>query len=157
MGIGHIYHYFQNKESIVAGIVERDVERSVAGARALLASGKSNGLVEACLAQVDEGIAYRSDPNSASLRLEILAEGARNPEVLSTVRKVKVMTRGITRDILQLQPALRGLPDSEIDARISVLDALFDGLIISALLNPALDRAATTQVFRRVVRMLLED
>jgi len=50
---------------------------------------------------------------------------------------------------------VRDLPDTELDSRISVMFALFGGLMIRRVLNPQLDRETVLIALKPVIRTLL--
>ena len=156
MSPGHIYHYFRNKEAIVVGIVERNLEETLERVRRMSRIAERDGVLQACIAGVDQGIELRAKEGAASLYLEILAEATRNPAIAASLREADQRTRNETCGLLRQLPSLRRLPQAELAARVAVLSTLFDGLIIRTLLDPSLDCAATRRVIRRVVRNLLE-
>lgn len=157
MSAGHIYHYFRNKEAIVQGIVDRGLQQTLEQARALQESSSKIGIVRACIAQVDAGIAERASKEPASLMLDILAEATRNAAVAATLEEADRLARQSTLELIKTLPSISALPTREKAARVTVLYALFDGLIVRSLVDPELNQAATSKVIQRVVKMLLED
>lgn len=157
MSPGHIYHYFQNKEAIVAGLVSDKMDELFELTRRTHEASSAGDPVDAFLAQMDESSERRIDPSWAPLELEILAEGARNPEIGALLQDAATAYIAEMRELLLGFPALRALEPAEIDARIHALGAMFDGLVTRSIFHPAMDRAATNRVMKRVVRMLLED
>lgn len=157
MSPGHIYHYFQNKEAIVGGIVQRDLEEVIGRVRAMQEVATQRGVVQACIESVDTGLAQRSEPAYAALGLEIMAEATRNPDVAAMVQQAYARARAEVRELLRQLPAMRKLPARELDARIAVMHTLFDGLLLRAQADPTLHHGAISKVIQRVMRMLLED
>lgn len=157
MSPGHIYHYFRNKEAIVAGIVGRNLGELLERVAALRRAGERMGVVQACVAEVDAAIALRSVPGSVSLGLEILAEATRNAEITGLVRQADQQVRQSTRALILQLPALGRLAPEDLEARLTVMYTLFDGLMVRTLLQPDIDRRATGKVIQRMVRVLLED
>ena len=157
MSPGHIYHYFRNKEAIVEGIVERNLEEILMRVEAIRRASETGGVVEACLAQVDSGVAMRVHGERASLDLEILAEATRNPSISEMIRKADEIARTRFRDVLKQLPSMRKLPLRELDARIAVMNTLFDGLVVRTLVDPSMNRTAVSRVIQRVMRLLLDD
>ncbi|HEX5674480.1 MAG TPA: helix-turn-helix domain-containing protein, partial [Azonexus sp.] len=76
MSTGHIYHYFENKEAIIADIVAQDLERLLTLTAELRAA---SDVKAAMIERAVEGVQDNLDPGSAGLQLEIVAEAARNP------------------------------------------------------------------------------
>lgn len=156
MSPGHIYHYFRNKEAIVAGIVEQNIQEVLGRMRAIRQASEKVGVVEACLAEAEAGVAMRSEKAPASLNLEILAEATRNPAIGDSIRQADALMRRSVRELFLELPSMRRLPRGELEARITVVNTLFDGLSIRTLLDPALDQRATSKVIKQVIRHLLE-
>nr|WP_295382969.1 TetR/AcrR family transcriptional regulator [uncultured Pseudacidovorax sp.] len=155
MSPGHVYHYFRNKEAIVAGIVEQDLQKTLARIQLMRERGQAEGVLAACLGEVDTGVAScAGDP--ARLQLEILAEANRTPDIAALLQQADRLKRDELLALLRPLPALRGLSATELKARVAVMCTLFEGLAARTLLDPTLNRAATGRAISRVVRMLLE-
>ena len=157
MSPGHIYHYFENKEFIVAGIVEHYLHETLEIVGQVEEASKSIGLVEAITAHVETSIALRSGKKRVSLDLEILAEASRNPVIAEALRHADKSFRSRMRDLLLQSLALRSVPKAELDARITVMSTLFDGLSTRTLCDPTLSKSDTTRVIERVLRVLFEE
>ena len=85
MGAGHIYHYFANKEAIVAAIVARELERLLTLTAEVQAAAN---MLEALAFRTETGVLGNLDPHAAGLKLEIVAEASRNPTIAeSCVRR----------------------------------------------------------------------
>lgn len=154
MSPGHIYHYFGSKEAIIAAIVEQDVAR-VLTLTAELRSARD--VREAMIERVAEGIAEHLDPQAAALRLEIVAEAARNPDVAQTLRCADAralaglaeMIRGVRRSAGHLDA------EGTAPAMADTIAVLFEGLQIRAVRNPDLDPRALARIYRRLIQDLL--
>ncbi|MBU1265602.1 MAG: TetR/AcrR family transcriptional regulator [Thiobacillus sp.] len=154
MSTGHIYHYFENKEAIIADIVAQDLERSLTLTTELRsASDVKDAMVERAI----EGVEHNLDPSSAGLQLEIVAEAARNPHIAEIVRAADRACRDSLADTIRTQRQAAGHQDSEttIAGMVEALAAMFEGLRIRTIRNPDLDQAAVVQVFRRMIHDLL--
>jgi AcrR family transcriptional regulator len=154
MSAGHIYHYFENKEGIIAAIVEQDLAR-VLTLTAELRSARD--VQDAMIARVAEGVAEQLDPNAAALRLEIVAEAARHPGIAEMVRSAdRRSLKGLAETIRSARLAA-GHADSEQDtaALAEVIAAMFEGLQIRAVRNPDLDGGRVIALYRRLLRNLL--
>ncbi len=150
MSVGHIYHYFSGKVAIIEAIVERDQQEVLA-----IDEGIRNqpDPAQAFVDHVPHGLDRVLDNADGPLLLEVLAEAARNPSVAAKVRDADAEVRRRIGETLAA--AVEGEP-SDLDGRLEVLGALFGGLMIRAVRNPGLDRAATARVMQRVIRALLE-
>ncbi|WP_085315437.1 TetR/AcrR family transcriptional regulator [Derxia lacustris] len=151
MSAGHIYNYFENKEAIVAAIVERGLHDMQEVLARLTAAGN---LREAMLDEVDQAMTDCLDERETRLQLELCAEAGRNERVAALVRAADAhsMTQFTALLRLTLGPEL---PQAEIDGRVEAMAALFDGLTIRSVRNPGLDRAALAASMRRALTALL--
>lgn len=153
MSAGHIYNYFDSKEAIIAGIVERDVEEFMRRAEEL--RGVAD-VQKAILERVDAGVEDKLNVSKSARQFEVLAEAGRNPKVLATLRAADARVRDTLRDLLR-----RGSADDhkdrerDLEARVAVLMALFDGLMVRGLRQPELNRVQLTRVLRAVMADLL--
>jgi len=152
MSPGHIYHFFASKEAIIAALVERKLEESLAIFRQF---ENAEDLFQAMLDRVDQGLAERTDPDRAALELEILAEAARNPNVAASVRAADRVRRERLASLLARLPRSPRDAD-ELAAVGDVVMALFEGLTARAVHHPELDRAALPSRLRAVLRGLLD-
>lgn len=152
MSVGHIYHYFANKEAIIAAIVARDQQQILdIDARIRARDDWARGLLD----HVPLGLSRALDGMRGALLLEVLAEAARNPGVAVLVQQADAEVRRQIGETLRVASG-RGEAFTDGEGRTEVLSALFEGLQIRAVRNPGLDRAATARVMQRVMRALLE-
>ncbi len=154
MSTGHIYHYFENKEAIIADIVAQDLERALTlTAEMRSARDVKTAMVERAI----EGVEHNLDPSTAGLQLEILAEAARNPHIADIVRAADQACRDSLAETLRAQRQAAGHQDSEatLAGMVEALAAMFEGLRIRIIRNPGLDRDVVVQMFRRMVHDLL--
>ena len=153
MSAGHIYNYFDSKEAIIAAIVERDLAGFFRRAEELRAAGD---LVEAIVERIEAGVADKLDRRKSALQLEVLAEAGRSPPIAEMVQSVDARVREVLRKLLH-----DGLPAGretrDLDGRIDVLMALFDGLMVRALRHPGISRQQVTRVLRSAIRSLLQN
>ncbi|MBN8440914.1 MAG: TetR/AcrR family transcriptional regulator [Thauera sp.] len=141
MSPGHIYHYFDNKDAIIGAIVAQDLEHRLALTGILREVAKTRSGLRA---HVGEAITKQLDPHAAALKVEIIAEAARNPKVAEIVREADAIgRRGLAAVIREIR--LRsGHTDDEriIDGIVELFSALFGGVILRSITNPALDAEA---------------
>ena len=121
MSPGHIYHFFENKEAIVTGIVERIVHRWI---ELLEPFAAEPDILDAMIERVDIGLEHRTDSAFAGLWLEVLAEAARNPQVAEAVRTAAGRMRTsltrlviIARESRGIEQDLREHEDLDMRAR----------------------------------------
>ncbi len=155
MSPGHIYHYFENKEAIIAAIVAQDLESLLTLTAELRAACNVRA---ALIERAAEGVANQLDPDAAGLKLEIVAEAARNPRVAQIVREADATCR---RELAATIRAIRhgaGHEDSPtaIGDMVEVLASLFEGLLLRTIRNPGLDRSRVAQRIQIAINDLLD-
>lgn len=156
MSAGHIYHYFDSKEAIIAAIVEQDRDRLLTITAEMRAAHDVQRALEACTAS---GVRDNLDPDTAALKLEIIAEASRNPRVAEIVRG---SDRQCRESMLEtLRGTRRHFGHEDDAARLQSLDeliaTLFDGLLVRAVRNPDVDREMVVRMFHEVILMLMRD
>ncbi|GHT82978.1 TetR family transcriptional regulator [Betaproteobacteria bacterium] len=156
MSTGHIYHYFENKEAIIAAIVERDLEQLLMISAEMRAS---SDIIEAMIECVAVGVIDNLDADTAALKLEIVAEAARNPEVSRVVHAADCCCVASLVETLRIARRAGGQhdDDAQLTAMTEVLGAIFDGLAIRAIRNPDLDRQQVVAMVEHVVRSVIAD
>lgn len=151
MSAGHIYNYFESKEEIIAGIVQRDVDEFLARAGEL---HRERDMQRALLDRVDDGVADKLNPSKAARQFEVMAEAGRNPQVLQMVQAADAQVRSVLREMFR-QTHPDGHSGRDLDGKVAVLMALFDGLMLRGLRNPDLNRAQVTRVLRSVIAQMM--
>ena len=154
MSTGHIYHYFENKEAIIADIVAEDLEHMLElTAELRAASDVKSAMIERAV----EGVEDNLDPGTAGLQLEIVAEAARNPRIAEIVRAADQQCRDSLAETIRSLRRAGGHQDSEalLAGMVEALAAMFEGLRIRAIRNPDIDRDMVVKMFRRMVSDLL--
>lgn len=156
MSPGHIYHYFNNKEAIIEAIVALDLEHIKALNESLLAS---SNVLQALLDRAEAGVTECLDPRTASLKLEILAEAARNPQVANIVQESDKQCIGYLNTTVRTVREACNHEDSaeHIEGLCELIAALFEGLTIRAIRNPNLNTQQVTELFRYCIRNLLAE
>jgi TetR/AcrR family transcriptional repressor of uid operon len=149
MGAGHIYHYFANKEAIIAAIVAREVERLLTLTAEVQAA---ENMLEALALRTESGVLLNLDPQAAGLKLEIVAEASRNPAIAAIVRAADGRRSAGLEETLKALRQAHGLADdaATISTIAEVIAAMFEGLMVRAIRNPAANRQliARTQIPR---------
>ena len=154
MSAGHIYHYFENKEAIIADIVAQDLERLLT---LNLELRSAHDVKDAVIERTAESVEANLDPAVAGLKLEILAEAARNPRVAAVVRSADRQCR---ESLAQTIRSIRGAQgqedeDAAVAGMVEVLAAMFQGLLIRSVRNPELDKQSVVRTFRRMIHGML--
>jgi len=155
MSAGHIYNLFENKDDVIAAIVERDRDEIV---RRIEETLDGDDVAGAMLAAVEDSFHEPEREAEAALNLEVLAEASRNAKLAQVVVESETTIRHKAMVLIRmaLGPAADTMPTDEIEARASVLGALFNGLMVLNVSQPNLNQAAVTRVMQRVMRLLIE-
>ncbi|MEQ8230296.1 MAG: TetR/AcrR family transcriptional regulator [Gammaproteobacteria bacterium] len=154
MSPGHIYHFFDNKEAIVAGIVERMAARWL---ELLEPYPTDVDVVATVVERATHALAERTRPDFIGLWLEVLAETARNATVAQSVGAVDERIRAAVTDQVRYIREMRGVrTDTPLDAIVEVVLALYEGLSNRAAINAMFDREGVRDVLLRTTYAALE-
>ena len=154
MSAGHIYHYFENKEAIIAAIVEQDLEGLLQMTAELRAACDVR---QAMIARAAKGVIDQLDPQTAGLKLEIVAEAARNPRVAEILRNADAASRKSLGETIRIVRQRAGHEEDEeaIAGMIEVVATLFEGLLLRTLRHPQLDHAQLTLQVQAAIENVL--
>lgn len=150
MSVGQIYRYFENKEAVIAAIVEQKLaewSKRMAEVRA-----RNGDLLEEMMEVARFHIEKVVAPEQAALSLEFLAEAARNPRIGEIVRVVDGVMRGHLKDVLLRNGAVE---DDKIEARIDMIAMLIDGWVVRGVKNPNLKKEDYLDALRPLFEILL--
>lgn len=150
LSVGQIYRYFENKEAVIAAIVEQSLEDS-ARRMAEVRTRTGGDLVEEMIEVARFHAEKVGAADRAALSLEFLAEAARNPRIGELVRVVDLAVRARLRDLLQRG----GGGDENLEARLDMISLLIDGWAVRAVKNPILDTEAYLNTLRPLFELLL--
>ncbi len=146
MSPGHIYHFFENKEAIIAAIVEERVAESIATIDALAVIGEFQ---ERLLAGISEAIMRRTEPSFSALWLEVTSEAARNPAVAAIVQKADIrMRQRVTDLVLEVRRELGCQSDYPAEYTAQAIMSLFEGVVSRVVQYPECDRAQLIALVR---------
>ncbi len=152
MSVGHIYHYFANKNEIIAAIVAHHVQHIRAQLNSFLLEPSTT---EAMINGVDEPLRRAMDTGTTALFMEIIAESQRNPTIKLILQQAEVT---IHRDRIEvLSKALPAHTDKAVvAAKAELITALMHGLCMRAVVNPTLDHAPLPAQLRELMRQILQ-
>ncbi|MBH2015742.1 MAG: TetR/AcrR family transcriptional regulator [Burkholderiales bacterium] len=155
MSPGHIYNLFENKDDVIAAIVERDRDEIVRRIEETLDGDDVTGAMLGC---IEESFQEPNREAEAALNLEVLAEASRNAKLAEVVVDSETVIRNKAMVLIRmaLGPAADALPPDEIEARATVVGAVFNGLMVLSVSQPQLNQAAVTRVMQRIMRLLIE-
>ncbi len=156
MSPGHIYNLFENKDDIIAAIVERDCEEVLGR---IAEFRQSEDLLQTILAGAEQAIDEHSQVADAALQLEVLAEASRNPKLAAVVHRSEALVSCQAQELIRQSVGddADKLPPQEIEGRALLLGALFNGLTALSVRQPALAQhvQAMAPVMRRMLRVLM--
>jgi AcrR family transcriptional regulator len=156
MSVGHIYHYFENKEAIVLAIVDQEAEELL---ELFDSFERSDDILGAMVAHAEEGFLNHAEGRTAALFLEIIAQATRNPKIAARVEENDRLLRRRIREVVIKGRARAGVPEpadpKEVEAELDIIAMLFDGLSVRVVRKPDLDRPATLRTMLKVLRLML--
>lgn len=156
MSSGHIYHYFDSKETIVEAIVKQE-EGDFSELMQLLARDEGEGdFLDAMHRLMDELLNRILDPQRVALMLEIASEGARNPRVAAMLQE---SDRRLAQQFAALakargETAIADVDDPESRVRLEIFALLLSGLTLRSVYSPAIDRPRIARSIKAVLTIL---
>ncbi|WP_428410328.1 TetR/AcrR family transcriptional regulator [Hyphococcus sp.] len=147
MSPGHIYHYFESKEHIIAEMIRAHYEEKKITVERYRDAGEK--VVELMIDNLRDNVASTTDPFWSTLMLEIAAEATRNPEIANSIRNMDKELK--TRVISYLKTSI---DKDDLESRLEVFVALMQGIGIRNILNPDLDKEAVIRIIQEVVEVL---
>jgi AcrR family transcriptional regulator len=152
MSPGNLYRYFPSKEALIAGIAERD--RAEVGQQFACAD-LSRGLFA-----VLEGLAHQHfaerPREQVLLCTEVMAEARRHPQIARISADFDADVRKWLRDLLRAAAARGDIPgDIDLDAVITMLMVIADGVWWRRALDPDFDPEAVLPIFMDITRHML--
>jgi AcrR family transcriptional regulator len=151
LSVGQIYRYFESKEEIIAALVAREAAST---REALSRIDQTPGpLLDSIAARLPVEIDRCLDEAHTALRLEFLAEAARNPTVAETVRQTDARETALSA---QLMSRLRRPEwnDDDFMSRVEMIGLVFDGLQTLAVRRPDIDRVVLTKHVQTMIDLL---
>ena len=151
MSVGHIYHYFENKDAIIEALVDREMKELPGMLDEVIYPG--DDVLTTLMDRLDATVDRRLDRDKLPVWLEILAEAARNPRIAEKLHTADAASRQRLGHAVSVR--LAGLGEREVADRVEAISATFYGLIYRAVHNPYLDHDAVVRTTRLVLRQLL--
>lgn len=159
MSVGHIYHYFENKEAIIAAIVERDLLNLLTITQRIRAASADGDILRAMVDDIQHCTEELNNDQDAPLMLEIVSEAARNPDVATIVHTADRTARDRLVELVREGLAFRGVSctEAQMEGPLEVLYAVFEGLTVRMIRNPDLDPQILLPSLRSVLEHILEE
>lgn len=156
MSVGHIYHYFENKEALIGAIVQNHLESMLAMMDSVERAGPDSDILMRLVTSVEVGVSQYYDPGIAALMLEGTSEGARNPKVAAMLREADEIARLRFRDVLRRGSCKHAdLGEAELDSLVFAIKCLFEGLWVRTVRQPDLDRRVVARAVADALRRIL--
>ncbi len=147
MSPGHIYHYFESKEQIIAEMIEAHFEEKKITVEKYREAGER--VVDMMIDNLSDSVAAKTDPFWSTLMLEIVAEATRNPAVATSIRNMDADLKARVTSYLR-----NDVKQDDLESRLEVFVALMQGIGIRNILNPNLDKEAMTRILQDVIEVL---
>ncbi|MBS1158119.1 MAG: transcriptional regulator, TetR family [Proteobacteria bacterium] len=159
MSVGHIYHYFENKEAIISAIVDRELQSLQSILLRIRDRSAGGDLLRAAAAEAQYAVDEILHDQNAPLILEIIAEAARNPSVAAIVQESDQQGMSYFKALIEDGLRLRGLDfnESDLDGPLEVLYAVFEGFSIRAIRNPKMNIVAVVSALHRTLEFIIEE
>lgn len=154
MSAGLIYRYFKAKNDIILAIIERQLEE----ARADIAKLHANSDVVEGIAEVfrqwkanDPGI------TNAALFLELTAQATRDAEIAAATHASDKVLRAdlVAWFARSSEQGGMGVPESEVEMRVLIVQSLIEGLAIRSIAQPELSVAEVKMALEHILPVLL--
>lgn len=154
MSIGHIYHYFQNKEAIVEAIAEEALAEILEVHAGIL---DRPDMLEGLLSHTVETAVQFSRLENSKLRLEVLSEAARNACLARMVQDFDQQIRESALKILKCIDASRDACSfgPELESRFELLSALVSGFLTRSVKGSRVDEAVLRRSLHRTLLFIL--
>ncbi|MCE7029721.1 TetR/AcrR family transcriptional regulator [Jiella avicenniae] len=153
MSPGALYRYFPSKDSIIEAIAEEERVTAAACAQLLFEPGD---LVERIVQVGVEYLKHTRDRATGGLTIEIWSESIRNTAVGQRFCEIEA---GIHASLRTMVFAARDRgeidPDADVDAALTLIFALADGLVLRLQLQPEISIDSIEPQLRKFVRGLL--
>lgn len=157
--LGNIYNYFANKEEIVEAIVERETDRFIAIA---VQGGKAQGegtLGERLREHMTSFVDAYLDSDGARVAVSIAAEAMINERVRDIIARANQrLYEVISNDVINNRQNSWPIPKAKMQAQLALSRSLLEGLRVTAIFNPGIDRKELRAVaIDRLVHGILAD
>lgn len=138
---GLLHYHFPTKDALMEAALRHGVEAYVAESKARRAATRGKALLDAYFA--DARMAVERDAEYFRVRLAFAARALTHPPLAAVMRDLNAIAIDETAQTLAAA-AGRNAPTGDDRALATTIKAVFDGVMLAALLDPAfpLDRAA---------------
>ncbi|MCB6183235.1 TetR/AcrR family transcriptional regulator [Leeia sp. TBRC 13508] len=155
MSVGHIYHYFENKESIITAISEKDQAKHNEMFAKFIAAEDP---LESMLDHLDEGMNDCTNREQTTLMLEVWAEASRNISLHQILSKFDEEIRDQLTEIIAKSIAANHLPSKskeELKTKANMMMAMFEGIMLRSHMNPEMNPHLLIGELRTLIKALI--
>ena len=150
---GHLYHYFESKDAIVAELARARLESAKDDLEAVLQSDRS--IIDILIGEMMTQ-AHGDRSTSAAMLFDVLAESARNPGMADLVQTYHAAMAKVLSEVLREGQA-KGEIDPSLDPQTaaSLMVGLIDAAKSLGLRDPAAGQSEIMLLFDRLIRSFL--
>jgi TetR/AcrR family transcriptional repressor of uid operon len=153
MSPGALYRYFPSKEAIIEAIAE---EERLKAAAVMAVLSEPGAVVDRLMRSAEAYFALMRRPGGAELMLEICSESMRNTTVGHRFHSIETDARATFRTVIeQAQKAGEIDPEVDVDAAVTVLFAIGDGLAMRMSMDRDVYQPGLMPTLRRVLEGML--
>ncbi|WP_018152348.1 TetR/AcrR family transcriptional regulator [Leeia oryzae] len=155
MSVGHIYHYFENKEAIITAISEKDQAKHN---ELFDRFSEADDPLASMLSHMAEGVSDCTDPEQTSLMVEVWAEASRNTALHDILLHFDQAIRQKLHDLIAISIQKQGLPmpdETLLTSKANMMMALFEGLMVRSHMDPTLNRQHMIIEMQALVKALV--
>ncbi|WP_428483391.1 TetR/AcrR family transcriptional regulator [Rhodopila sp.] len=149
---GHLYHYFESKEAIIAAMTEIGLQKAAARFDGLM---QKPDVVAALLAEIDS-LRLKQGMAGSMLHLEVLAEASRNPAIAKILQHRSRRLQQLLASFLRKGQELGQVdPGLEPDAAAAIVLNVVLGAGSLRVSNPHLDGASSRAMLKLLISRFL--
>jgi TetR/AcrR family transcriptional regulator, repressor for uid operon len=142
MSVGHIYNYFDSKESLIETLVETETDRFI---DRIVNDGFANVLQDEALLRerVGRAVDVFLDPATSRVALAIMDEASINPRIYEiSVKAISRINRRIMLSCIEaLGPeVIEKMPEDVLELKVVTVRSFLEGLRITTIFNPHIVR-----------------
>ena len=152
MSPGNLYRYFPSKESLIAGIAERDRAEV---AQEFASADLSHGLFAVLEGMAHHHFSVRPD-EQVKLCTEVMAEARRMPEIARIHESFDADVKRWLIDLFKAGAERGDIPeDTDFETVIGMLMIIADGVWWRRALDPGFDPESVVPIFMDIIRHML--
>ena len=153
MSVGHIYRYFDSKESIIIALVQRDCAKFDRWLKRMISSAAT---IQTVIANLRRGMPWLLNRDRAAIFLEMHAEAGRNPKIAAVLIEMDVNLRALLQELIVRVRQSSGAGAQDVpDVTIEIVLLQLQGVAARVTLNPDLDPKVFQEGFERVALAVL--